>query len=169
MSAGGVRSSRAKNGGQGVGGAAVLAHDDGGDALAHGGERVAVAEDLPVGVAVGVDEARREHEAGAVHDTVAGLPAGASPTATMRSPAIRTLAARGAAPVPSMIVALTISVGGPATGVVLVLEGAEHPAATNAGRIARAVALGRRRTVLMVDCSIRIAVRGVGCRAGQAS
>ncbi len=55
-------------------GAAILADDDRRDALADIGERVAVLEDLVVGVAVRVNESRREHEAARVDDRLALTP-----------------------------------------------------------------------------------------------
>jgi hypothetical protein len=56
--------------GQGVGRSTVLTHDDRSDPLAHYGQGVAVLEDVAVGMAVGVDEAGREHQSGAVHDPI---------------------------------------------------------------------------------------------------
>jgi hypothetical protein len=47
---------------------AVLSDHDGRDPLVDGGERVAMLEDSAVGVAVGVDETRREDEASRVDD-----------------------------------------------------------------------------------------------------
>ena len=58
--------------GEGPGRAAVLAHHDRGDPLAHRGEGVGMLEQAAVAVAVGVDEARGQDEAFRVDDGLAG-------------------------------------------------------------------------------------------------
>ena len=58
--------------GQRVVRAAVLPHHQGGDPLAHRGGGVEPLEEVAVGVAVGVDEPRREHEAARIDHGVSG-------------------------------------------------------------------------------------------------